>query len=88
MLLIDPFRMGDEDDSDEEDDEYSKGRVKNAQRERSGKRRKGPDGTAVVAKGSVGWIHKKKQQRRMRGDHVKNDSKYTGRKRKPGGSHF
>ncbi|SBT71652.1 S-adenosylmethionine-dependent methyltransferase, putative [Plasmodium malariae] len=28
------------------------------------------------------WIMKKKEQRRMKGLHVKRDSKYTGRKRK------
>mmetsp|Transcript_4874 Transcript_4874/g.17678 ORF Transcript_4874/g.17678 Transcript_4874/m.17678 type:complete len:330 (-) Transcript_4874:93-1082(-) len=86
-------RLGSGDsDSDSEGEEgegggaHGRASVKNMQRERSGKRRRANDGG--VAKGSVAWIHKKKQQRRARGEHVKSDSRYTGRKRKPGGSRF
>jgi 18S rRNA (guanine1575-N7)-methyltransferase len=77
-------------DGDEEEDPFGRGRnrVHVAGRETGGggyKRRhqrgknRGPTGDLSVKQ----WIAKKKDRRRMQGKHVKSDSKYSGRKRKP-----
>lgn len=47
------------------------------------RRGKGAGGKGKEAKGSKGWILKKKEQGRNKGRVVKADSKYTGRKRRP-----
>ncbi|CAD7954531.1 unnamed protein product [Amoebophrya sp. A25] len=75
---------GSENDSDEDGNGRTSGKqetVKVEQRERQ-KRKKTKTGKLSSVK-TKDWIVKKKEQMRSRGQVVKQDSKFTGRKRKP-----
>ena len=72
--------MESEDDEEEVEEEKKRETVKNEKILKKDKKRKGAKGKVAAVK-SVGWVKHKKAQMRAQGKVVKQDSKFTGRKR-------